>query len=155
MKYSDFQLSATLWLERLHGSLCEFEVLLFEAKKNERVAKAVAMYALSEDRNFKALLAFAQKDDFAKQMITDLHWGLMKTTYSAAKQVAQVLISQFFKDETTAVVKDGTASLYAEEYSKYLTSIVLEHEQTVKRSEQAEMHAEQMMNKVDMVKLFV
>jgi hypothetical protein len=126
MNYADFQFMATAAYHALcDGQPTTMPEVLLPAKNNERVRKAVAMYLLTDQIGFKKLVRSAREDDFAHQLLVDLHAALNILSYDVASDVR----ARFFnRREVMLIVKRRHPSDMAQEMAKYFTSFVREYQ---------------------------
>ncbi|WP_373233461.1 hypothetical protein [Cohnella sp.] len=126
MKYADFQFMATAAFHALcEGQPTAMPDLLLPAKHNERVRKAVAMYLLTDQDEFKKLVRSAREDDFAHQLLVDLHAAFNLLSYDVASDVR----ARFFnRREVMLIVARKHPSDMAQEMSKYFTSLMRDYQ---------------------------
>ncbi len=63
------------------------------AMKNERVGKAVAFYTMTNPSQFNKLINEANHNDFAHQMLVDLHHALNQNSYPVSNELRDLFFS--------------------------------------------------------------
>jgi len=155
VKYSEFQVAATSWMEYLNDGLTSLEELRQNALKNERVAKAFAYYCLTGKREFEFFRSLAFEDEAVRQHFADLYYSLRDTTYKHAKSLANELLDRFFDRSSVQLALTLNRSHYAAEYAKYLNELVQEHKlKQEKKSEDQLKYVAERLAKVKAAGLF-
>lgn len=150
MRYSDFQVSASAWMEHLNSGLSDLNDLANKAKTNERVAKAFAHYCLTGNHEFKYFHSLASKETFARKWFSDLFFSLQDNNYYYSKLLARELLRRFFKGEAAQLARSMEPSQYVDEYAKYLNELVKEYRLKQKKKPKDQMkHVAERMKQVD------
>ena len=124
MDYADFQVLATIGFRGLCDSQMKMPQLLGSAMQNERVGKSMAFYLLTNVNEFDQLVYAARKDEFALQMLVDLHYAVTNSVSPVARELNTLL---FKRPGVYKLVSSQNPSNKATEYLKYFTSLVRDY----------------------------
>ncbi|MBU8908154.1 hypothetical protein [Desertibacillus haloalkaliphilus] len=141
----------------LAGGDYSFEELLRISRKNHRIRKVFVFYALSNREYFNKFSLLSSRTYFVRRLKDGLLKALMQVERNEmnrieAIQLARLLKLKFFKNDT--VVYHQSSNALAEDFEKFLTTLVNEYESGRNDSKERQTYRQNVLKAVDMNNLF-